>query len=237
MTALDGNSKPFILPAYVPQSFFLSADGTKVYFSGLRGEEVADEKYFGVTSWVLDLVSKKVAGLNLPVNHYLEAISSDGKTMISSTFTQEKEFYVRRTFLTDGNAEKPIEILKPGVSAFEVRFSPDGSQVLIHAVEYVNLKWNGGDFSASDITRNEAVLVNVVTRKESTVESLPVATIRAWSWSPDGKRIAYVVHDPNAKGGVPGKKEYSIFVAEPNGANAKLIYKAEGSDLEYFDWR
>ncbi|HEY2786024.1 MAG TPA: hypothetical protein VGJ05_13735 [Fimbriiglobus sp.] len=82
VTPLTGDRKPFALEGYVVIGRIFSADGSKLYIIGGKGDQLDVEKVKTPDVYVLDLSSKKVKPILLPKKHRIEAASPDGKTFV-----------------------------------------------------------------------------------------------------------------------------------------------------------
>jgi Tol biopolymer transport system component len=236
---LDRKVNPFVLEGYVTMRYVLSDDGTKVYFSGIKANEVKREKSCDGQSWTLDLATKKITKLPLPDNHFVEAVTSDGKTFVTVKTEVGKPMYSRRTYLTPVDGGKPFEILKENTVSNEYHFSADGTKLLIESCEFSEVRSDGaGGHTFHGAKPREFLVIDTTTRATSRLMPIPDSRdIWGIVWSPDGSRIAYVCRDT-----IPGEAdqtpfEFKVFVADARGGNAKEVYKMKGDRVRTFTWK
>lgn len=254
ITPLFGEGKQYTLDGYVVGQLNITPDGSKAIFTGAKGDELEIEKMLSAGGFSLDLATKKVEPINLPTKHSLFSVAPDGKTFLTVSIESDNNTYSRRTYivLPDG---KPVEVLKETVFTLKASFSPDGTKVLIHAKEYTDVQSNGnGGYRATGSKPSELLILDLQTKKILPVCDLPMEGIlNGLVWSPDGTRVAYLWHDPRntrsaaalpVPAGAPGgivrpEHEYTVFVADVDGADRKVVYKSktEVPGFRAFMWK
>ena len=108
---LVADTPSFTLDGYVVTLAFASADGARVFFSGVKGTVIEAGKRFAAPGFVLDLATKKIESVQLPEKQTFEAASSDGKTFVTTRTDFEANTVSRRTYLVSAGGS-PVEILK-----------------------------------------------------------------------------------------------------------------------------
>jgi hypothetical protein len=227
---LDEYGKRYTLNGYVADSFFSSADGSRIYFNGCEGDEADRSKTGWSKAFVLDLKTKKVEPVPLPENHILKAVLPDGKTLITSRVFADAKTVSRKLYLIPDGV-KPVEILKEKWFLEYIRFSSDGSKVLVHADS-----GTGQPDIKDGIIRNahihEFFLLDVVTRTTRLVQNIP-KEVDSYALSPDGTRVAILKYENNSVNGIPTKFEFKVHVADlESGGTPKEIYRVKTSGRE-----
>jgi hypothetical protein len=217
---LDAYGTQYTLNGYVVLNYIPSVDGSKIYFNGCEGERVDRRRYKG---FVLDLETRKVEPVPLPENHQLKAVSPDGRTFITlkgRQFLDEKrDFGVEaqsQTYLiSDGGT--PVELLKENTLMFPPKFSANGSKAIMTTLT---------PQIPGQPSQWEIVVLDVATRMAKSVRDLPPGG--AYALSPDGTKCACLWFSEKKAAGLPGGPQYEpkVFVADLNGCNQKVVYKA-----------
>jgi Tol biopolymer transport system component len=239
---LGGDATPTILEGYVALSVTFSRDGTKVFFTGVKGESLDFKKRDSARAFVLDLATKKVESLPLPEDHGLVAASTDGKTLLISRTIPVNQISSSKLFLV-ARAEQPVEVFKGTDNIVSARgvFSPDGSKVL---VSLAVRDPNGARLSQS---LKEFEVLDVATGKSTKIKYMPSdGWLADWDWSPKGDRLVYLWRHPKARAGrgvarpgagFGGGTDDKVYVSEIDGSNAKEIHKTTGQNVHTLIWR
>lgn len=251
VTPVEGDGKPFALDGYVVGQVVPSPVGSMVYFTGAKGDELETEKVRSAGAFTLDLASKKVEPFPVPEKHTLAAVAPDGKTRLTYKIDTDNNTYSRKTFLVPPDG-KPIEVLKENVFTSMTSFSPDGSKVLMQAIEYTGVQPAGnGGFRVTGSKPREYLILDVATKQTRPLRDIPKeGYLNGLAWSPDGTRVAYLWYDPQTAlaaavpvpAGAPGgvirpDYEYKVFVADADGANPKEVHKTKGIGSKFFMWK
>jgi Tol biopolymer transport system component len=180
-------------------------------------KETLDGKNWKFDAWQIAADGSNATKLSLPATDCVIDTSPDGK-WISTISERPQSFpvngfqiYVMRT---DGNNER---LLTHGGANIDPRFSPDNKQVLYTGYARGNYKaWT---------VEIEGGQTAEFYHQEKRELGVPVSVC----WSPDGKRIAMVVHDwERTKDGKlvltdPEKGNYRIVIMDAQGKNRKEL--------------
>jgi hypothetical protein len=246
VTPLVGDGKPFALEGFVVMGRLFSADGSKLYLYGGKGDKLDVDQVKVATHFVLNLHTKKLEQIDLPEKHRLQAVAPDGNTFITSRIEADNNSYSQKNYLVVAG-RKPVEVYKENVFPVQLTFSPDGSKVLTRWIEYINVRPNGkGGFDIDGVKPVQYVVLDVDTKKTQPLKNMPADEyLSGWAWSPDGSRFAYVHYNganvpvvPAPGGGaIPRREyEYKVFVADADGENPKVVYKTKGTGFRAFMW-
>lgn len=250
VTPFDGTGKAVTIEGCFANGMTGTIHGTRVYFTGGKGDEVAAGHVKAPGAFVLDLESKQVTPIPLPDKHQLFAAAPDGKSFITTRTETGNNTYSRKTYyISDGR--KPVEILKENVSSTMLTFSPDSSKLLALTTEYTEVKPapNGAQFIGPK--PREFRLLDPATNAATPLRfsfSDSSDYLSGWDWSPDGTRIALCTYDrttgtvetvPLPGGGLMRQMQYTykVSVADADGGNAKEIYRTKGSGVKTFMWK
>jgi hypothetical protein len=240
MIRIEKKTKPFTLDGYIVGQCFFSANGSKVYFTGAKGDEIDPAKMRTAGAFVLDVETKKLEPLPVPEKHTLVAVAPDGKTLFTGKIEEgNNNKYTRKNYLVlpDG---KPVEVLKENLFTSSVCFSPDGSKVAMQATD-TNVTPAGATGK-----KREYLILDVATKQVRPFRDMPKEGVDAGLvWSPTGSRLAYARADVRSalndqKGQlVPDMSEieYKVFVADADGGNPKEVYKTKGFIHGAFMWK
>ena len=250
VTAFAESDRPFALDGYLAHYYNLILDGSRVFFIGGKGDEVTEAIVKSPAAFVLDVATNTVEPIPLPEKHTLAAVSADGRTYFTTRIDSDNNTYSKKSFLVSAGG-KPVEVLKENVFTSYVAFSPDGSKLIMQAVEYTDVQPAGnGGMRVGGTKPREYLVLDTATKTTKPVRNLPTdGYLIGFAWSPDGTQIAYVHYDPRAANqGVvvpaPGggmmrqvEYEYKVMVSDADGGNAKEVYKTKGNTVRAFMWK
>jgi dipeptidyl aminopeptidase/acylaminoacyl peptidase len=243
---VDGRLEKYTLDGYAVSRFLISADWSNVYFQGVKGNLLSHDIQNRAPWFVLNRATKKVESLSLPEGHWLQTISTDEKTFVTTKTDADKKSYSRRTYFV-AVGEKPTEMFPENVFVSHCLFSPNGAKVLCRCEEYVDLRPDGiGGFRHDGVKPVRYVIWDVATKTATPVRGLPEnRSLQGWAWSPTGDRIAYVSRDPKADIEVEAPSGdrmwkmygFQVFVADADGANPKPVRTTHGRMFRDFIWQ
>ena len=221
-------------------SFAWSADGIEIAYSWDPGEDDVPRATHGI----VNVKTKRRTPLMLPESHSITGWSRDGEQFLTLSMEivnprkWSQNVWKLHLMNRDGTQHKALTDGKRAVSPGKL--SPDGKRVLY-------LEREAFDDPPYSKQRGLKVL-DVATGKFVEVEGVPLnAELRAYCWSPDGKRIAYAwsaAWEGNVEDRVNKEMECFLMVSDWNGKNAKTIATVKGTfqigvqgDLTHIDWR
>jgi RNA polymerase sigma factor (sigma-70 family) len=211
-----------------------SPDGTEIACCNATGE--------GVNHVVVNVKTKAKKPLKVPEGHYLTDWSRDGKLFLTNRFLgdQKKPLRDREALMyllnRDGTEHKALTDEKQFCELG--RLSPDGTRVLYHRLTPPK--------EGEEFLKRELAVLDVTSGKSVLVGDTPLnGEILFYSWSPDGKRIAYSwrqLHEGKREDLENKETESHLVVCDPNGKNAKTIASEKGNSPWAFtigrvDWR
>jgi dipeptidyl aminopeptidase/acylaminoacyl peptidase len=191
-----------------------------------------EKKGLVATNWLVDIQTKNWTELKLPANQLVTDFSPDGKWLLTTAIdlnaekkTQDIKMHVIKP---DGSEDRTLAT--PGLHAAFGRISPDGKKVL---------------FIASDPEKKEVIglyVMDLTGGKPRRVDEAMNSEIMGACWSPDGKRIAYIWRQHDAKLKADDDVASFLIVADLDGKNAKTILTEQGKGpgmitLMNPDWR
>ena len=222
-------------------SFVWSTDGTEIAYSSWNAGE---GDAHSATHGIVNVNTKKTSPLRLPESHTITDWSRDGKHFLTQSMEVvnprkwSQTIWKLHLMNRDGTEHKALTDGKQ--AALYGRLSPDGTRVLY-------LEGEGLDDHPSFKQHGMKVL-DVATGKLVSVEDVPLnAELWGYSWSPDGKRIAYAwraAWEGKAEDRVNKETESILMVSDWDGKNAKTIATVKGTfqigvvgALTHPDWR
>jgi Tol biopolymer transport system component len=143
-------------------------------------------------------------------DHYVTDWSPDGEWFLSScTYRDKSEKWRRDMYLvkSDGSAAKRLKHIPSGAGG---KFSPDGKRILFVAKHEADGK-TVDQLYVADVVGGEPVRVSH--------ELNGMLGVWGFSWSPDGKRIAYV-WDNRAEGDA---HETFLMLVDADGKNSQVL--------------
>jgi Tol biopolymer transport system component len=167
----------------------------------------------------------------MPETHSFVAVSTDGKTLLTSRNYPENQIPSLIIFLVTAGGN-PVEVFKGTDNILSARglFSPDGSKVIV-SLAIRDPKVVAG-------TSNQFEVLEVATGKSTRIKHMPSdGWLADWDWSPKGDRLAYMWRHPRANAGFGGGTEDKVYVSDTDGSNAKEIHKATGFNVHTLIWR
>jgi RNA polymerase sigma factor (sigma-70 family) len=180
---------------------------------------------------VPDVETKIVEELKLPDDHAVCDWSPDGKWFL--TFRLEGES--ARLFRVSRDGSQVEALTEQGKGAFYCRISPDGKSILFLGDDP---KRPGDPGSQSKMG---LLVMDLKDRKAVRVEEQPLeGFFEGFCWSPDGKRIAYILRKmPEAEG---EETETILVVADADGKNPRTVARAksefrQATTMSFVDWR
>ncbi len=115
------------------------------------------------------------------------------------------------------------QLTNDGKPKFLPHFSPDGTKLLY-------TKYIAGDYGQAGSMENVAVF-DLASGRETVVATVGPAAIAQASWSPDGKRIAYIELGVQTQGGLPGSP---LMIIDADGSNAHVVGTPSGAPDDQF---
>jgi RNA polymerase sigma factor (sigma-70 family) len=145
-----GAGPPLELAGIVPGWHYLSADGRRAYLTGYEADAEGTPTAKLGSSWVFDLRTRQRAKLDLPGDHFIEAVSPDGRLFVTGSSDGTKEKLSRHTWLTPLGGS-PVELFAENEYPYVARFSPDGRRLLVMPTRYGKIvPQGGGKFALQD---------------------------------------------------------------------------------------
>ena len=193
-----------------------SPDGTKIIFgAGDRGQR---------SNSILDLATKEVRPIALPMTEVIWDWSPDGKELLTISDSQPERNQLRQIQRANLDGTKLTRLTDGLFDGICPRFSPDGRKVL---------------FSS---TRTRRVQVFVMDRDGQNVTQLTSFNDRSTGnpcWSPDGKEVLCRSYKT---GPVVENWSYSIsdahlILMNADGTDHKEFLPPQGNLAWFFDWR
>jgi RNA polymerase sigma factor (sigma-70 family) len=213
-------------------SYFWSPDGTEIAFNArvFRPNQVPD-----IIHGIVNVKTKKVTPLTLPENHRLEDWSQDGKQFLTAEIRNDRRNPAGRLWLVDRQGQHPLPVTDGSNWVVRGRLSPDKTRAL-------HLDWGPKDNPSQYPTLK---VIDLASGRVTPVQGVTESD-RLWEfcWSPDGKKIAYVISDKAweifaervEKEGIS-----RIVVCDPDGKNAKTLVMEKASSREFpiygLSWR
>ena len=222
-------------------SFVWSTDGTEIAYSCYAGDGEGDA--VSATHGIVNVNTKKTSPLRLPESHTITDWSRDGKHFLTQSMEivnprkWSQTIWKLHLMNRDGTEHKALTDGKQ--AALYGRLSPDGTRVL-----YLE----GEGLDDNSFKQHGMKVLDVATGKLVSVEDVPLnAELWGYSWSPDGKRIAYAwraAWEGKAEDRVNKETESILMVSDWDGKNAKTIATVKGTfqigvvgALTHPDWR
>lgn len=210
-----------------------SADGTQLACTNWEGLDATKWVY---SSFLIDVETKKKTPLNLPNTHVITDWSRDGKYFLTTSWKWTEESVEIRMHLMNRDGTEHKALTNETQLAGMGKFSPDGKRVL---------------FFTEPIPKKDQkkrspslVVLDLATGKSSSVEGVPSnGNVMSTCWSPNGKQIAYVWTDHEAKPGVVDLKGTvtNVVVCDADGKNQKTVATAKATEntitFSGLDWR
>jgi Tol biopolymer transport system component len=233
-----GDPEPGTDTGVLCEAFAWSPDGAEIACSQyvLRNGPPPE-----VTSFVVNVKTKKTTPLKFPTDHVVTDWTPDGKTLLTSSNrlfdTMSGGVY---RVARDGGEPKPLT--PETIAAQGGKMSPDGKRLLFSRVMF------GADGKTYPGVR-ELTVMDLGTGKLTKVAGVPAGgrikangSNVACCWSPDGKRIAYTWQELDEPGDVRNYRyESRLIVCDPDGANPKTIATATDTrsivSIGHVDWR
>lgn len=215
----DADRSSVTLPGKIGfNQFCWSPDGTELYTStGAPGQR-------GVRHSVADVNKKTLKNEAGFGDSIVTDWSRDGKVFLA-TVVGAGEFWQPKTIrLVNRNGSPEADVIKSDGFVQSGKFSPDMRRVLCLI---------DGKLSVFDV--GKPILMPVA----KVVEGIPAtAEVTSWDWSPDGKRIVYVIGTVRILSPEEMKKtESRVVAADPDGKNAVVVRSVKGSLLMNVGWR
>jgi WD40 repeat protein len=249
VTPLGDGGPSFTVDGYFANYLTGTIHGTRVYFTGGKGEEITEAHTKAPASFVLELATKAVTPIPVSEKHTLFGVSPDGKLFLTTRIDTDNNTYSRRTFLLAAGG-KPVEILKDNIIPTMLTFSPDGSKLLALTTEYtdVTLNGNGGVQMGGAKPREFRILDTATNATKPLRYTLSDDNyLTGWDWSPDGTKIVLCTYDRTSGATeivpIPGGKMqqmqfvYKVSVADADGGNPKEVYRTRGATVKSFMWK
>jgi Tol biopolymer transport system component len=131
----------------------------------------------------------------------------------------------------DGTAPAHLALALPehySISYFaEFTWSPDGQRVAFLADSQIV---NDNEFPKPSIT---SLFVANVDGSNATRLTDPSLNVRAYSWSPDGQRLAYAGFPSDA---LTGEDNHALYVVNADGSGTKRLTEADFADIDAIEW-
>jgi Tol biopolymer transport system component len=211
-----GGGKPMKLPDGLGFLLFCwSPDGTELHVSlGSPGKR-------GVQHLRVDVKARKATPLHLLPTHLVEDFSPDGKFFVTTEVGDGEEWEPKRIYLMNRDGTEHRALTGPNDVAQTGRLSPDGKRLLLR---------NKARLCVMDVGKPESL-----TPVEGIAEG---AYVVEYTWSPDGKRIAYTTGTvrPLTREEL-AEQESRLVVADPDGKNAKVLRSGKGTLILNVYWR
>jgi hypothetical protein len=219
LAPLGDADKPFTLDGYVAYKALVSANGATIYFAGAKGDQIERVKEPNIPVFALDVATKKVTAVALPERHVPFAVAADDKSFVTMKPETVNNRPVPKFYFTPIGG-KPVEVFA-GLAPFQTfALSPDGTNVLA-LIRDRNA--SGGWVAATcDVTTGEV-------KKRPVKSGMPIAV----TWSPDGKRIAYLSLNPLSRVGGVTTVNCLVTVVDTTGDNAKEVYQKRIQGTEW----
>jgi Tol biopolymer transport system component len=133
----------------------------------------------------------------------------------------------------DGSEERTLPAPEE-LSAAMGRFSPDGKRVLFLGIN--------PEVKPGKPMESALFVVDVADGKPKQITDVLNAEFMGYTWSPDGKRVAYIWRQRHEKPEADQETESFLIVSDADGKNAKTIVteKAKGQGIITLtspDWR
>jgi RNA polymerase sigma factor (sigma-70 family) len=228
VTALEGKC----------QFFIWSADGTRLACTDFEDPE----KNLVASHFILDVKTKERTAVKLPSNHLISDWSRDGKYFLTTSFTKEsftKERAPRvRLHVMNRDGTEHKTLAEKTEFAAGGRFSPDGKRVLCFAVPPPP---KGEDPWAALVILDPGT--GHMTKVGGVPKNTPTSLLNDFCWSPDGKKIAYLLYEFVETGPIDDWENIMrVVVCDPDGANARTVITSKiiggrGNTHAGLDWR
>jgi Tol biopolymer transport system component len=207
-------------------------------------KEVKDS---GFPIWRVDAATKEKTRLDLPKHAIVAAVMPDGKTFVAALGDFQAEKMCLALISRDGKEVTKLRELR--TEGPNPRPSPDGTKILFE-------DFDPDEKPVKDMPPLQRLYVyDLKTKKAMRLEEVPQnALLMGYSWSPDGKRIAYTwkqvqpgvplvantdnMNDPKLN----TETESHLVVCDANGKNPKTLLSmksqfAPGITIGAVDWR
>jgi hypothetical protein len=260
-----GAGDQFVLSGYVASRYEMTPDGKQVFFSGTKGDEGTPDTEPTRAIWEFDRSNRKVTRVPGTDGQNLIAAAGSGKSFLSFRRVEVNGTPTgMQNYLVSAAGGPPVEVLGDKCYVDFAAFSGDGRYLLANVWDYdsVEFRKSGGSRFVG-LKRPRVVLFDIEKRAESPVRvPYKEGRIAALGWSPDGAKVAVAWQDPaaaadfdptaqeqrkraadeRAAAGLPRGETVPIgavriSVSDPDGSNAREVYKSPKGRLLAFEWR
>ncbi len=181
-------------------------------------------------NYLLNVETRKKTKLEVPANHSVTDLSPDGKSLLTMAVERgadNKQMFHLHLMRRDGSDDRVLAT--PGLQSLLGRLSPDGKTVLFLGVDADKPEIHG------------LYVMDLDGGKPQRVKDAADADVMGCTWSPDGKRIGFILRKHAPKAEPDAETESWLIVADADGTNAKTIVTAKGKGnqptLASPDWR
>lgn len=217
------------------QFFIWSADGTRLACTDFENPE----KDLVASHFILDVKTKERTAVKLPSNHLISDWSRDGKYFLTTSFAKGGVTIERaRLHVMNRDGTEHKALAEKAGYAVGGRFSPDGKRVLCFAVPPPP---KGEDPWAALVVLDLGT--GQMTKVGGVPKNSPTSMLNEYCWSPDGKKIAYLLYEFVETGPIDDWENIMrVVVCDPDGANARTVSTSKiiggrGNTHAGLDWR
>lgn len=194
------------------------------------------------TTTVIDVATKKETSIKFPDGHFALGFTPDGKCFVTMFLDISGKKIVMSTCLVSRDGKEIQTVSDPAYGTMSSRVSPNGKSILFMGMKLSDT------IPGKPIDQNARLFIQPLGGKAIELPDVPInAGIGGFSWSPDGRKIAYTWRQIHAEKAAPDKvdereTESHLCICDADGKNHKTILSEKGTGqwmitLSSIDWR